>query len=198
MVAEEVKPAVVNLSIEKRIRDGGPFLRGFRDDFFDSPFDDLFRRFFEGFEREYKTRSLGSGLIVNKRGYILTNNHVIRGADEIKVKLLDGRAFTGKVKGQDSRTDLALIKIEARDTLPVAKLGDSDKVKIGSWVIAIGNPFGLEHTVTVGGGRRGGDLGYLKGVTFLKGGVNQRKGGFLFRIDGSALYQRVCLPLQFG
>ena len=149
-VAEEIKLSVVNLSIEKRVRGRGSHFRGFNDDFFRSPFDDLFKRFFDDFEREHKTRSLGSGVIVDERGYILTNNHVIKGADEIKVKLSDGREFAGKVRGQDSKTDLALIKIEARDRLPVARLGNSDEIKIGSWAIAIGNPFGLEHTVTVG------------------------------------------------
>lgn len=152
-IAEEVKPAVVNLRIEKKVKGAGrwgTFFHDFEDRFFKSPFDDLFGRFFDEFEQEHKIRSLGSGLIVDKQGYILTNHHVIQGADEIKVKLIDGREFDGKVKGTDSKTDLALIKIEARDSLPVVRLGDSDKVKIGSWAIAIGNPFGLEHTVTIG------------------------------------------------
>lgn len=149
-VAEEIKPSVVNLSIEKSVRGGGPFFGGFDDDFFGSPFNDIFKRFFDNYERRYKTKSLGSGVIIDRRGYILTNNHVIEGADEIKVRLLDGRSFNGRVKGQDPKSDLALIKIEAKDDLPVVRLGDSDKIRIGSWAIAIGNPFGLEHTVTVG------------------------------------------------
>jgi serine protease Do len=147
-VVEEVKPAVVNLSIEKTVRGIGPFRFEWHWDW-DSPLDDFFRRFFEDFEREYRTRSLGTGVIIDSRGYILTNHHVVKGADIIKVKLFDGRKFRGRVVGQDSKTDIALIKIDAKQ-LPVAKLGDSDKVRIGSWVIAIGNPFGLEHTVTVG------------------------------------------------
>lgn len=151
-VAEEVKPAVVNLSIEKKIRGQvfSPWFR-FKDEFRDPFFDDFFDHFFKNFEeREYTQQSLGSGVIVNSKGYILTNNHVIKEADEIKVTLLDGRTFKGKIVGADPKTDLALIKVDAKDSLPIARLGDSDEVKIGSWAIAIGNPFGLDHTMTVG------------------------------------------------
>jgi len=152
-VAEEVKPAVVNISIEKKIRGRAfsPWFR-FKDEFRDPFFNDFFDQFFKDFggEREYSQQSLGSGVIVNSKGYILTNNHVVKGADEIQVTLLDGRKFKGKVVGTDPKTDLALIKVEAKDNLPSARLGDSDKVKIGMWGIAIGNPFGLEHTMTVG------------------------------------------------
>ncbi len=148
-VAEEVKPAVVNLGVEKKIK-GRTFSPGFY--FHDPFFDDFFDNFFKGFnqEREYTQQSLGSGVIIDSKGYILTNNHVIQGADEINVTLLDGRKFKGKVVGADPKTDLALIKVEAKDNLPTVRLGDSDEVKIGSWAIAIGNPFGLDHTMTVG------------------------------------------------
>lgn len=152
-VAEEVKPAVVNLSIAKKIRSGGisPWFR-FKDELRDPFFDDFFDQFFKNFggEREYTQQSLGSGVIVDAKGYILTNNHVVKGADEIQVTLLDGRKFKGKIVGTDPKTDLALIKVDVKDNLPSARLGDSDKVKIGSWAIAIGNPFGLDHTMTVG------------------------------------------------
>jgi len=128
-----------------------------------SPFgefnDDSFHKFFEEFfggspDMEFKRMGLGSGIIIDKNGYILTNEHVISGATEIKVKLSDGREFDGKIIGSDKRTDLAVIKINAAN-LPVAKLGDSDNARIGKWVIAIGNPFGFaienpEPTVTVG------------------------------------------------
>jgi len=124
------------------------------------PFDDdFFRRFFEDFfgeipEREYKRMGLGSGVIIDERGYILTNEHVIGDADKIVVKLSDGREFKAQVKGKDVRSDLAIIKIEGKN-LPVAKLGDSDDLKIGQCVVAIGNPFGFaipnsEPTVTFG------------------------------------------------
>ncbi len=121
--------------------------------------DDSFHKFFEEFfggspNMELKRMGLGSGVIIDKNGYILTNEHVISGASEVKVKLSDGREFDAQVVGSDKRTDLAVIKIDAAN-LPVAKLGDSDNLKIGKWVVAIGNPFGFaienpEPTVTVG------------------------------------------------
>lgn len=152
-VAEVVKPAVVNISIVKKIKTGvSPFFQ-FKNEFRDPFFDDFFDNFFKGFggeEREYTQQSLGSGVIVDAKGYILTNNHVVKGANEIQVTLLDGRKFKGKVVGSDPKTDLALIKVDVKDSLPTAKLGNSDEVKIGMWAIAIGNPFGLDHTLTVG------------------------------------------------
>jgi serine protease Do len=95
-------------------------------------------------------RSLGSGFIIDKEGYIITNNHVIEGADEITVKLSDKEEFDAKIIGRDPKTDIALIKIDPDKDLPVAQLGDSDKLKVGEWVMAIGNPFGLDQTVTAG------------------------------------------------
>ncbi|RKY33786.1 MAG: peptidase [Candidatus Omnitrophota bacterium] len=155
-VAEQVGEAVVSISAVVREKVGGIYFRG-------SPFEDFgdefFRKFFEEFfgempEREYKRIGLGSGVIIDKEGYILTNEHVIAGAKEIKVKLSDGREFDAVLKGKDRRSDLAVIKIDAHN-LPVAKLGNSDDVKIGQWVLAIGNPFGFaienpEPTVTMG------------------------------------------------
>ncbi len=154
-VAEEVGKAVVSISTVVKTKVGGVY--------FGSPFEDFgdefFRKFFEEFfgefpEREYKRIGLGSGVIIDKDGYILTNEHVVRGATEIRVKLSDGREFKGELKGVDERSDLAVIKIDAHN-LPVAKLGDSDKLRIGQWVLAIGNPFGFaienpEPTVTLG------------------------------------------------
>lgn len=146
-VAAAVKPAVVNISSTKTVR-----ISGMQSPFFDDPF---FRRFFGdefnqfGRPREHKQSGLGSGVIVDKDGYILTNNHVIKDADEIKVKLSDKREFKGKVIGTDSKTDLAVIKIDSNH-LPLLRLGDSDTLKVGETVIAIGNPFGLNQTVTSG------------------------------------------------
>jgi serine protease Do len=148
-LVERVKPAVVNISTEKTVRiPGSPF----RHFFGDEPFGDFFRWFFEDIpDRELKQQSLGSGFIIDKDGYIITNNHVVEGADEIRVKLADGREFKAKVVGRDPKTDLALIKITTLfKDLPVLTLGDSDKIRVGDWVLAIGNPFGLEHTVTQG------------------------------------------------
>ena len=116
-----------------------------------SPFDDFFNHFFNGQPGSpHKQRSLGSGFIISQDGYILTNEHVVDGADEIKVKLSDGRTFTAVVKGADQKLDLALLKVEAEGQLPTVSLGNSDELKVGAWVMAIGNPFGLEQTVTAG------------------------------------------------
>ncbi|MDI6781790.1 MAG: DegQ family serine endoprotease [bacterium] len=149
-VAEDVSPCVVNLSVEKTVRDNGFSGFGFHNGFEGTPFEEFFKDFFGGSPREFKDQSLGTGFIVDSQGYILTNNHVVKGADVITVHLLDGRKFKGKIIGTDPKVDLALIKIDVSDSLPTAKLGNSSKTKIGEWVIAIGNPFGLEHTITVG------------------------------------------------
>jgi serine protease Do len=146
-VVTAVKPAVVNIASTRTLeRKGAP------SPFFNDPF---FRKFFgEEFgpsekPRKFKQSGLGSGVIVDENGYILTNNHVIKDADEIVVKLSDKREFKGKVIGTDAKTDLAVIKIDSNN-LPVLKLGDSDDLKVGETVLAIGNPFGLSHTVTSG------------------------------------------------
>ena len=149
-LAAQLKPAVVNISTAKTVKPRSPAYRNPHQ-----PGQDLFEEFFERFFREMpqssrKERSLGTGFIISEDGYILTNDHVVDGADEIKVKLSDGRVFSGTVRGLDPKLDLALIKIDAGKELPVARLGDSDKLRIGEWVMAIGNPFGLEQTVTVG------------------------------------------------
>jgi serine protease Do len=153
-LAEKVKPAVVNISTTKTVRSGG---RGMsrtpfgQDDSLDRySGDDFFRRFFGDLPRTFKQRSLGSGFIISADGYIFTNNHVIEQADKIRVKLSDSREFEARVIGRDAKTDIALIRIKTSDSLPVAELGDSEKLRVGDWVVAIGNPFGLEATVTAG------------------------------------------------
>jgi serine protease Do len=147
-LAERVKPTVVNISTSKTYKGKG----GFGAPFGGSPFgDDFFDRFFGDMpRREFKQRSLGSGFIISSDGYIFTNNHVVEKADKILVKISDGREYEAKVIGTDANTDIALIKIKPDNSLPVAEIGDSEKVKVGEWVIAIGNPFGLEATVTAG------------------------------------------------
>ncbi|HUH65486.1 MAG TPA: DegQ family serine endoprotease [Syntrophales bacterium] len=151
-LVEKLSPAVVNISTTMTVkgRSGFPFGG-------DMPFpkffgnDNPFRRFYEeGPEREFKQRSLGSGFIISRDGYIFTNNHVVEKADKIRVKLAGGKEYDAEVKGKDPTTDIALIKIKPEGSLPVAEFGDSDKLRIGEWVFAIGNPFGLEHTVTAG------------------------------------------------
>jgi serine protease Do len=152
-LAEKLKPSVVNISTTKTVRSGrprSPFGQGAP---FDRNFggDDFFERFFGDIpQREFKQRSLGSGFIISPDGYIFTNNHVVEQADKIIVKLSDGKEYEAKVIGKDAKTDIALIKIKPAGSLPVAEIGDSDKLRVGDWVMAIGNPFGLEQTVTAG------------------------------------------------
>jgi len=115
------------------------------------PFRDFFDRFFKDqMPRDFKQQSLGTGFVIDKEGYIITNNHVVEKADEIKVKLADEREFSAKIIGRDAKTDLALIKIDPDRALVPLPLGDSDKLEVGEWVVAIGNPFGLGNTVTAG------------------------------------------------
>ncbi len=155
-LAEKLKPAVVNISTTKVIRGGTVkrFMSPFGEEFpFDRFFggDEFFKKFFGDIpEREFKQKSLGSGFIISEDGYIFTNNHVVEKADKIKVKLSDGKEYDAEVKGKDAKTDIALIKIQPTGDLPVIEFGDSDKLRVGDWVVAIGNPFGLEHTVTAG------------------------------------------------
>jgi len=151
-IAEEEKKFVVNINTTKtfkrRLRQSPRGRRGLM------PFggeEDFFNHFFGQLpERDLKQQSLGSGFIVDKAGYILTNNHVVEGADDIRVTLLDGRSYDAEVTGRDPKTDIALIRIKPENGLPVATLGDSDALRVGEWVVAIGNPFGLGHTVTAG------------------------------------------------
>jgi len=157
-VADTTGKAVVSISTERTTRPGKARMYS---PFGGMPFEDdeFFRKFFDDFfgeapQREYKQIGLGSGVLIDAEGYILTNEHVIDQADKITVTLPDGRKFKAEIKGQDPRADLAVIKISAHN-LPVAALGDSDKLKIGQWVVAIGNPFGFamenpEPTVTAG------------------------------------------------
>lgn len=150
-LAERLKPAVVNISTTMVVKQH-PFFRGRPSPFGEQdPFRDFWEKFFGGeMPREFETKSLGSGVIINKEGYIMTNNHVIENAKEIAVTLHNEKDYQAEVIGRDKKTDLALIKIDAKEDLPIAPLGDSDKLQVGEWVIAIGNPFGLAETVTAG------------------------------------------------
>jgi serine protease Do len=143
-IVEAVRPAVVNISTTRTVK-----VQKSANPFFEDPF---FKRFFgDQFStpKERKSFSLGSGVIVDSKGYILTANHVIQGADEIKVTLYDKREFKGKIVGTDAMTDIGVIKIDA-DNLPTIKMGDSGKLKVGDSVLAIGTPYGLSQTVTRG------------------------------------------------
>jgi serine protease Do len=150
-VADRVTPAVVNVSVKtKRVAPEGesPEQREQFREFFGPEF---FERFFRRRQPREDTRSMGSGVIVDARGYILTNNHVVENAESVEVRLSDDRKFKATIVGRDPKTDLAVLKIEVpAGSLPVAELGDSDKLRAGQWAIAIGNPFGLDRTVTIG------------------------------------------------
>jgi serine protease Do len=156
-LSEAISPSVVNISTTQEVkRRGSPFGPGGPGMGEDDPFQEFFSPFERFFGpprggRPFRARSLGSGFIVDSKGFILTNNHVVENADEILVKLSSGKEFKAKVAGRDPKTDIALIEIkgDAKD-LPEVKLGDSNSLRVGEWVVAIGNPFGLENTVTVG------------------------------------------------
>ena len=148
-LAKKVQPVVVNISTTRIIKTPvNPFPNfGFRGD----PFFEEFNKFFgQGREMEQPQHSLGSGFIIDEKGHILTNNHVVAQADEVLVIFNDGRQFKAEIVGTDPASDLAVIKIKAPKDMPSVELGDSDKVEPGEWVMAIGNPFGYAHTVTVG------------------------------------------------
>ncbi len=150
-VAEQVRPAVVNIGTVTLAKGRRPLAP---NPFSDDPlFKDFFDQFFGGSpgpRGEFKQPSLGSGVIIDKRGYVMTNFHVVKGADEIIVRLSSKREYRGRVVGSDSKTDLAVVRFEPDSELTVARLGNSDALKVGEWAIAIGNPFGLDQTVTVG------------------------------------------------
>ncbi|MBI5520434.1 MAG: Do family serine endopeptidase [Desulfovibrio sp.] len=155
-LAERAGKAVVNISTTKNVPSRGSQLQ---EMFKNVPKNHPLREFFNQFERQFglpdgqprKLTSLGSGFIISADGYIVTNNHVVAEADEIKVKLLSrDKPYDAKIIGRDPETDLALLKIEAGGSLPVLEFGNSDATRVGEWVLAIGNPFGLGHTVTAG------------------------------------------------
>lgn len=153
-LAEMARPGVVNIRTERTMKQSGRVYRHFFGNPYGdgrNPFEDFFGPFFDQQPPGgRKQQSLGSGFIIDKEGYIVTNNHVIADADQIKVKLADESEYEAKVIGRDPKTDLALIKIEGARQLHPLPLGDSEKLKVGSWVVAIGSPFGLEQTVTAG------------------------------------------------
>ncbi|HEV7731753.1 MAG TPA: DegQ family serine endoprotease [Candidatus Binatia bacterium] len=171
-LSEHISPSVVNISSTQEVKSRTPFGQGGPNGGGGGggggapgapgapggeegdPFQDFygpFEKFFGQPRRPYKAKSLGSGFVIDSNGFILTNNHVVENADEIIVKLSNGKEFKAKVVGRDAKTDIALIEIkgDAKD-LPAVRLGDSNKLRVGEWVVAIGNPFGLENTVTAG------------------------------------------------
>src|SRR5882724_8196226 len=149
-LAQQVMPAVVNINTSKTITAGPrrPYPKG--HDPFEQFFGEDFWERFGGRRGPQKQRSLGSGFVIDNAGYIVTNRHVVEGADDIDVQFSNGKQFKAQLVGDDAKTDVALLKIKPEGRLPTVPIGDSDRLQIGDWVIAVGNPFGLEHTVTAG------------------------------------------------
>ncbi len=190
-------PAVVNISTTQKGKKPAlppgmemPDLPGMPE----GPWSDLFRHFFDeerGYpEREFEARSLGSGFIIDSGGHIITNNHVVEGADEIIVRLNDRRELVAEVVGSDPRSDIALLKVDAKD-LPVVELGSADELKVGEWVMAIGSPFGFDHSVSVGVvSAMGRSLPSESYVPFIQTDVAinpGNSGGPLFNVDGKVV-----------
>ncbi|MBW2433792.1 MAG: DegQ family serine endoprotease [Deltaproteobacteria bacterium] len=150
-LAKQAQPGVVNIRTVKTVEGGGRVFQHFFGNPFErkNPFDD-FGPFSDDRGPDFKQRSLGSGFIIDREGHIVTNNHVIEGADEITVRLSNEKEYDAEIVGRDPNTDLALIKIKGAADLVPLKMGDSDQLTVGSWVVAMGSPFGLEQTVTAG------------------------------------------------
>ena len=147
-LVKRISPSVVNISTVKTVKGPGQMPSPFGPN---DPFKDFFDRYFgDRMPRDFKQQALGTGFIIDKDGYILTNNHVVEKSDDIKVKLANDKEFKAKIIGKDPKTDLALIKIDPDKSLVPLPLGNSDDLEVGDWVIAIGNPFGLGNTVTTG------------------------------------------------
>lgn len=152
-LAEKLSPSVVNIKVTTVEKVEGPGFLGPEGFGPGSPFGDFFKQFFGDMPQgphEFRQQGAGSGFIISKDGLIVTNNHVVEGAKELTVTLANKEEYPAKVIGRDPKTDIALVKIQPKGTLPVAALGDSDRLRVGDWVVAIGNPFGLSNTVTAG------------------------------------------------
>jgi serine protease Do len=186
---EKQGPAVVSVDVTQTVR-----RPRFPDISEDDPFYDFFRRFGQvprrGPEREFETQATGSGFILTSDGYVITNAHVVDEATEVTVRLSDKREFIAKVIGSDKRTDVALLKIDAKD-LPKVVIGDPDKLRVGEWVVAIGKPFGLENTMTAGiVSAKGRDLPQENLVPFIQTDVAinpGNSGGPLFNMKGEVV-----------
>ncbi len=192
-LVDKLGPAVVNISTTQRKAQRRSLPKGFEmpDIPEDSPFNDFLRRFFgEGENEEFDAQSLGSGFIVSDDGYVVSNYHVIKEAEEIVVRLSDRREFRAEVIGTDERSDIALLKIEA-SKLPSVQLGQSQDLRVGEWVLAIGSPFGFEHSVTAGiVSAKGRSLPSENYVPFIQTDVAinpGNSGGPLFNLKGDVV-----------
>ena len=194
-LVEQMGPSVVNLYSSKIIKTTrNREIPQFHDN---QDIPDLLRKFFDipmpedQPERSQKSQSLGSGVIISADGYIVTNNHVVEGAEEIKVRCTNHEEYDAKIIGRDPKTDVALIKIEPRNGLTYVKFGDSDKIRVGEWVVAIGNPYGFENTVTAGivsGKGRSFGSGPYENFIQTDASINLgNSGGPLFDLDGDLI-----------
>jgi len=195
-LVKTLQPSVVNISTTNVVKKRqAPFNSPFESPFGggpDDPFEDFFKKFFEGGpQQEFRQQGLGSGFIISKDGFIVTNNHVIEKANDIEIILESGKKYQAQIIGKDPKTDLALLKIEPEEDLPAISFGRSDVLDIGDWVIAIGNPFGLGHTVTAGiVSAKGRSLGLGSYDDFIQtdAAINPgNSGGPLFNLDGEVV-----------
>lgn len=191
-IVEQYGESVVNISTTSKPEPRGP--QGQMPmPFGGTPFEDMFRDFFENMPQQQMrpAQSLGSGVIISADGFVVTNHHVVRRADDILVRLSDETEYKAELVGADSKNDLALLKIDAPQKLPFAKLGNSDDVRVGQWVVAIGNPFGLGGTVTTGIiSARGRHIGQGPYDDFFQtdAAINPgNSGGPLFNLDGDVI-----------
>jgi len=195
-LAEKLMPAVVNISTSQFMQ-APPEMPNLEDLPEGSPFREFFEEFFnqqrggQGEQPRERVTSLGSGFIIDKSGYVVTNNHVIADADEITVILNDDTQLKAEIVGRDSRTDLALLKVDAGFDLPSVAFGDSDKVRVGDWVLAVGNPFGFGNTVTAGiisARQRDINAGPYDNFLQTDAPINRgNSGGPLFDLDGKVI-----------
>ncbi len=208
-VAKQVGSAVVFIKVEKEVKQRGMG----SDSFGGSPFnDELLRRFFGQPPQQkrsphqtpkHNAAGQGSGFIVSSDGYIMTNNHVVADADKVTVQLLDGSEYEAKIIGTDPPTDVALIKIDVDEKLPALKLGDSDQLEVGDWVLAFGNPFGLSHTLTAGivsaKGRSGMGLSDYENFIQTDAAINPgNSGGPLVNLDGEVVGMNTAIYSRSG
>lgn len=208
-LAERLLPAVVNISTTQTVQNRGAMPEGLPQFPPGSPFEDFFKEFFERQQRGEGNRpprqvsSLGSGFIVDPRGYIVTNNHVIAEADQVRVILHDNTELEAKIVGRDPEVDIAVLKVEPKDRKLVAvQWGDSDKIRVGEWTLAIGNPFGLGGTVTAGiVSARGRDIQAGRYDDFLQTDASINKGnsgGPLFNRNGDVIGVNTAIFSQSG